>query len=145
MQGISLKIISDKLQQIWGLPSYTGEITIDSFKEEFDMPVGYWSKNDYEQQWRDGVRRIHLHDQSCLITKVQDPQIAPAKVNWWLLYKKGEKVYIHNQLLFGKKFRKKIEQRPFTTQTCYDYIPPYEPYSDDGTNVSEWTVNLKDI
>ena len=32
-----------------------GEIVIEDFRESFESPLGYWSRQDYERQWVEGV------------------------------------------------------------------------------------------
>lgn len=138
---ITIGTTTTTLSLVDGLPSCWGEIIINDFKEKFIMSLDSWSLNDYQQQWREGLAKIHQQSQSCLVTSAQNLTTKPL-VNWWVLYRHGDTIFIQNHLLFGKRFATKLAKIPFTPATCYDYIPPRETISDDGTPISEWSVKV---
>lgn len=108
MKKLSIQIIDAREKISYGIPSCIGEVTINDFKETFDMPLDFWNKNDYQSQWKQGIERIKNNLQSCLVAEVQDPKIQP-RASIWALYKVDEKIYIQNHLLFGKRFAKMLK------------------------------------
>lgn len=143
--SFSIQIIDEKISSVYGMPCCVGEININSFKETFDMPLEWWTINDYKQQWHTGLARIKTHPFSCLVTEIQDPTKTP-RVSFWPLYKEGDKIFIQNHLLFGKQFVKQLQKMPFTLETCYQFVGPREILADDNvTKISEWVVDLKDL
>lgn len=141
MKGISIEAVSDKVKKINGLPSYWGQIQINDFREKFVMSVARWSIEDYKRQWREGLERIKTYDISMLVTHVQNPLAIPGLeqplIVSWPLYKIRDKIFIRNRLDISEEFLKKLALRPFTVDTCYEFI---EPRKED--KVSEWVVDL---
>lgn len=141
--NLSIHVIDKNPTYINGLLSCWGEIQINDFKETFIMSVEDWSINDYQSQWKDGLKKIEKDAASCLVTTVQNINTYPL-VNLWALYRENDTIFIRNNLLFGKKFNKKVTAKPFTIINCYDYIPPKAITSEDGSKISEWVVKLID-
>jgi CdiI N-terminal domain len=138
---MTIHIIDRNPQIIYGLPCAKGEIIIGDFRETFEMPLATGSLHDYERQWHEGIERIQTYIQSCLITNVQGLDTKAPLVNWWLLYKEGSTIFIRNQMLFGKIYREKVGNNPFTLNTCYQYIQERIAKKD----VSEWIVSIEDL
>lgn len=138
MKSLSIQVISSVEEIAWGLRSYVGEINIGHYKETFDMPVEYWTRRDYEKQWREGIERIETNDRSCLVTRVEGYHNKPVHIEWWLLYKEDYKIVIRNQMLRPTMPSFKIDG-PFTPETCYNYIPR----KSRNKNVSEWIIDLE--
>ena len=146
MKKFVIKIIDENVRESDGMPCCVGEIQIGDFKETFQMPLEYWTLDDYREQWANGLERIKVNNQSCLVAEIQDPEKAPW-VNLWVLYRDNSKIYIQNHTLFGKPFAKLLKDRPFTLETCYDFIIPREPLADEKNvnEVSEWEIDLESI
>lgn len=138
--SVSIRIIRQSLDKRFG----KGRIRIGDFSETFLMSFECWSAQDYKRQWKEGLERIKHNDRSCLVASVQDPLAAPL-INWWVLYKEGNIVYIHNQLIVDSSFKVRIDDKPFTPENCYEYIKPYRVTTVDGYKVSEWSVRLDEI
>jgi hypothetical protein len=132
--------ISNKKKKIYKnkIPYCIGEIQIDDFKEKLWIRLGFWKKKNYEKQWMKGLERIKLFNKSCLIVYAGYFRKKPL-IEWWVLYKKENKVFIQNEWLTDINFEK------FNKDTCYSYIKPREIYSSTGHKVDEWSVDLKDI
>lgn len=65
------------------------------------MPLNWWTIKEYEKQWKEGLERIKSHDKSCLVVSIYDP-IQEPQVEWWILYKEGNKIFVQNHRLFGR-------------------------------------------
>lgn len=140
--NLEMRIINNRQWQIKGISHVLGEIAINDFQERFDIPLDWWSVQDYERQWREGLERIKSHDISCLIARIKDPNRGPF-VDWWLLYKEDVYIYIRNEVLFGDEYRKIVGSSFFTSANCYDFIPAKGPkVLENGLQVSEWKIKF---
>ena len=72
-----MHIIDSKVKKRYKMPTMIGEIIIGDFRESFIISLEYWSLEDYKRQWAEGFKRIQTHDESCLVSSVQDPQKSP--------------------------------------------------------------------
>jgi CdiI N-terminal domain len=116
--------------------SIKGKIEIGDFWEYFYAPLVWWSAEDYERQWEEGLARLKSYDTSCLIISIYNPKITQF-VNWWLLYKIDGKVYIRNQMLMNEVYEKLVGNNNFTKETCYNFIFPRNA----KRKVSEWVID----
>lgn len=140
MKNISIKIIDRSTKIIKKIPYVIGEINIGDFSETFDMPIESWKIKDYEQQWQAGLDRLKDHDKSCLVTEAFNLNLSPL-INWWLIYKENNMLYIRNHVLFQEYYEDTIGNKPFTPETCFNFIGPKTPnYLEDGRQVSEWVI-----
>ncbi|HEV2601451.1 MAG TPA: hypothetical protein VGT41_04070 [Candidatus Babeliales bacterium] len=136
----------------YGVLVCIGEMQIGTFKKTFDMPLDYWSKQDYETQWKKGIERLKKHNESCLITGVYD-LTKKLMVSTWMLYKKEDTVHVEETVFVGPEVIAYLGSRPFTQQTCYNFIRPYTP-GDEGkryvqdnfeTDSMQKTMNLANV
>jgi hypothetical protein len=137
---ITLKITSRKTVEYNGQQTLKGFIKIgDDFKETIFVYLDPWTKEDYERQWSEGIKRLKTHDTSCLITCVSDPK-SSAVVGWWRLYRVDDTVFIHNGYLSKANYKKIVGKAAFTPETCYDFVTPRITHTKEGHKVSEWSV-----
>ena len=140
--SISISVIDKKPKKKWGSVGVEGILRINDFEEYLYLSVDWWQVDDYLLQWKEGFERLLSYDTSCLIVDINDPCLNRKFVDWWLLYKVGDKVHIQNQLVIGEIYEKQIGDKPFNLQTCYDFIPDRgEPYDEDGNKISEWVID----
>ena len=128
-------------------PFCVGKITIDDFWETFEMALDYWTADDYERQWREGLERIKTHDASCLVASIQDPT-KRRYLLWWVLYKIDHKIFIRNELMVTGSYKKYIGKKVFSPETCYNFIRSRDPNRVviiDGKEyeVSEWVIDFE--
>lgn len=136
---VSINVIGDNEKIIWGLPAYLGTITLGDFSETIYVPIQCWNLEDYLKQWRSGLERIKTENKSCLVATVQCDKQTTSLINWWLMYKHGNKVIIENRLHVSENIIKLLKGRPFTPETCYQFIPRMSRRKD----VSKWVVDLE--
>jgi CdiI N-terminal domain len=79
-----------------------------------------------------------------LVTTVQSSITEPL-VDWWVLYKENDIVFIQNELIVDETYKELINGKPFTLDTCYNYITPRITHTSEGDKISEWSINLTDI
>ncbi|MBA3954792.1 hypothetical protein H0X48_05740 [Candidatus Dependentiae bacterium] len=142
MNKICIEVIREEVVVDEGIPCARGKITIDDFDERFDIALEYWTIEDYKKQWREGLERIKTHDKSCLVTYVQDPKKAPF-IDWWNLYKIGNKVIIRNQMLFGENYQNRIGDNPFNVENCYNFLVERRMPELDEPMPAEWIIDLE--
>jgi hypothetical protein len=116
-------------------------LAIDEFEEVLMVPIEHWTIEDYEQQWKEGLERIKIKYYSCLITSVYNPKIKPW-IEFWPMWKVGNRLYIENQYIFFEIYKKVIKDRPFTIRNCYNYIPKKRTISRSERKPSIWIVDL---
>ena len=63
-------------------------------------------------------------------------------INWWILYKVGDTIFVQNHLLVSYMYKEVIGEGPFTPDTCYNYIDKRITHTDDGRKISEWNVKI---
>ena len=143
--GFLIRVPKAKPKKIWGVIAVEGEITINDHSESLYMALDWWSVNDYKEQWSTAIARLRTQENSCFIATIHDPRLRPY-IDWWLLYKENNQVFIRNSILFGQLYNDVIGIKPFTKNTCFQYIPAKTPgKQEDGTCVSEWVVALEDV
>jgi hypothetical protein len=140
--SIRLTVINKKPRKRWNVLSVEGEIQINDFIEGLYIPLDWWSIDDYLAQWNDAMQRLQTYSTSCFVVTIHNPSIRPF-IDWWLLYKIGDKIYIHNQWIFDEIYREFIGNKPFTRENCYDFIPEYHTDTEDGNKASEWVIDWK--
>jgi hypothetical protein len=148
MKKFSIEVITKKPKKIYGLLSHEGQITIGDFKETFAMPLNSWKIEQYQQQWKEGLARIKTHDYSCLVSVVQNLNANPL-VELWALYKEGNTVFFHNELLNNlivEELKLPLNLSDFNLKTCYELVnEPREITTPEGDKISAWSVNVDEI
>ncbi len=145
--AFKIKLLNKKAKKSEGICYRTGTIKMNDYYERFAMAIADWKLKDYEAQWCEGLNRIKHYDTSCLVYSVYSIQEG-GSVYVWALYRLGNEVIIHDQLLIDQileacSIDKKIKD--FTKSNCYDYLPPLERVSDYGQPISEWIVSIDDF
>lgn len=131
----SIKLIPSKTPR-----TANAEIIIDRHKEITEVPLQYWRREQYRQQWQSALDRIVSgQPTACLITGMYDPKSANF-IMWWPMWREGEIVYIQNQILFMDKIRAN-----FNENEPHQYIPKRATVTDEGEKISEWAVKVSDI
>jgi len=109
-----------------------GRTTLGDYQEEFVASLGNWSRADYQRQWIEAARRLlGGTDRTGFFTS--------AFQFWWVMWREGDAVYVHEQLLVGDTLGS------FDPADPYHQIAERETVSDDGTEISEWRLEIADI
>jgi CdiI N-terminal domain len=120
--------------------SAVGTITLGSFKETFESPLSFWTRNDYEAHWVHALERlVDGSESTALVTEMYDP-LSANFITWWPAYRFGSKVRFHNQLLLLAHL-----SIPLLPNDLFRHVPPYQDTNDDGDRLSEWTVPIDDL
>jgi hypothetical protein len=121
-----------------GRDTAVGRITLGEYSERFQAPLDFWSKDDYEEQWREGRARIvRGMNKSCVVTSMYDPKTANF-IECWAFYRVGESIVVQNQLIAIEP------EYPLKVSDIYSRI---EERSFLGANekVSEWHLRPRDF
>lgn len=141
--NIEVTVTSKRPVKFNGYPCYKGFIRIveanDETKETIFCSIDTWSLEDYKRQWKEALERLKDHDRSCLVVGYTRIKNNPG-IEWWPLYRIGNTVYIQNQVVWLEEYKNRIGDKPFTPDTCYDFIHDRRTVDEDGRNLSEWSV-----
>jgi contact-dependent growth inhibition (CDI) system CdiI-like immunity protein len=140
MLDISVKITSKKPKKIRRILSLEGRITIGDFWETIIVPIGYWTREDYERQWKEGLERLKTYNTSCLVVTACDKNTGGPFIDWWRLYRIKDTVFIQNGWLMLEAYQEIVGDKPFTPDTCYDFVMQRETITEEGEKISEWSV-----
>ncbi|MGN2428967.1 hypothetical protein [Klebsiella electrica] len=129
----------DKPLDIEGECVLPASIVIDDFSEMMNIPLSYWSINDYKDSWRDSLKEgLENKKHATLAVSMYEPE----NMNFiftWVLYFSGENVFIQNSVLF-------LDEYPgFTPETINNFTEPRKIYNEDGMKISEWSTDLKSV
>ena len=114
-----------------------GEIVIDELSERFEAPLLYWSRGDYETQWRQGLSRTMTGEaKSCLVTSMYDPAKANFLV-WWPIYREGSTLFVQNHLVFMDQL-----DEPLDLRDLYRSVRTRRTQTDEGQRISEWVSHV---
>jgi len=115
-----------------------GRISIASYAETFFAPIGYWTPERYQQQWREGAQRIaDRQPVSAFITRMYDPAKS-AFIEWWPAWLEREWIQLQNQLLFLDQLT-----GPFDERDPYSHVGPQIDINEDGIRVSRWRAKIE--
>ncbi len=119
--------------------SALGIIRLGDFQETFSASLSYWNAGQYRRHWlKAATRLVGMETTSCLITSMFDPAIANFII-WQPMYRRGDIVYIQNQILFLEE-----QPKPFNERDPFSSVAGRETSGEDG-KLSEWTVSIKDL
>ncbi|WP_029686730.1 hypothetical protein [Tatumella saanichensis] len=114
------------------------KIIISGYDEEMQIPLTYWSIEQYKDSWVKSVRQgLKKGDHSVLAVSMYNPETVNFILTW-VLYYKGSKVIIQNKMIF-------VSEIPgFSSDRLNEYTGEYEAYS-DGEKVSEWYTTVDEV
>ncbi|UZH03009.1 hypothetical protein OJ965_20510 [Pantoea anthophila] len=114
-------------------------IIINEFSEMMNIPLSYWSINDYKANWisslEDGLKN---KKHAALAVSMYEPKHTNFTFTW-VLYFSGDNVFVQNSILF-------LNECPgFTPETINNFTEPRTTHNEDGMKISEWMTDLKSV
>lgn len=133
-------VLDGKIVEQNGEPVIRGGFQLPGCKEEFALPVSYWSRYDYVENWKRMVAHgVGSQASTAIVTSMRDPE----NMNFiflWAFYFGGENVYIQNKILFMDEV-----EGVFDPSRMNSYLGKRITHNEDGVCISEWVVNLGDV
>jgi len=134
----------EKSEAPFGESSTYAQIIIGDFIERFVVPLIFWSKKDYIQQWVAAIEKLLNSDDNknvsvALLTTMYDPKMANFYACWFL-YREGSVVYVQNSMMI-------LENLPeaFKLENIHSYVPAREMITDEGDKISEWATSTREL
>ncbi len=130
-----IAFVSDEAeQQPEGWPGLWGRTQLGSWEERFLAPLDVWQRHDYERQWIEAAQRL-------LDPAARAAFFTVAFRRWWVMWREGEKVIVHEQLFTPERLATITNWRAVPYQLIEDRCS----VSEDGTPISEWFLTVADI
>ncbi len=123
-----------------GYTFHEGIISIKNHQQEFNMPLTNWSLQDYKKQWTEGLTRIKKNNTSCLVINVDDLKTDPFII-MYCMYKKNKNIHIQYHIFGVSKKEDPSKFAQFSPESCYNFIPEYKIYPNDGCDYFELIVD----
>jgi hypothetical protein len=114
---------------------YLGQIIIGNYKEQFNLAKGYWTTNDYRQNWNIELDKIinSKRQTCCLVTWMTKPG-KTGTFRGWILFKRKNKIIITERIWPADNLKPRF--RKDGTIIIEDEIP---------RNCSKWKLNISEI
>lgn len=138
MGNFSLTFI-DECRGYFNEPAMKFDLVVADLHEQIFASLEVWSKQDYFDQWREGLKRIIDHKRSVLVTCVHHPKTANY-IELWELYVIENYVEAQNTYLAIDEL-----DSPFDKNNVYKYVGDRVVELDDGEEIIEWRISLKDV
>jgi hypothetical protein len=104
-------------------PYYEGQIVLGNQWLDFDLYLDHWTLEEYHHQWHEGIERLKTHDTTCFVTDMGGPEQG---IGFWAVYKQGNRVVALKTAIGPDNYIDMIGEKPYTPDTCYNYVRPYE-------------------
>lgn len=114
-------------------------IVINEFSEVMNIPLSYWSINDYKVSWLSSLEEgLANKKHATLAVSMYEPENTNF-IFTWVLYFLGNDVFVQNSILF-------LDECPgFTPETINSFTKPRTTHNEDGMKISEWNTDLKSV
>jgi hypothetical protein len=122
----------------------SGIICLGDFQEEFSSSLSHWTRDDYENQWREGVERIlsGQFNMSAIFVDFMSPNKTGSTLTWWPMYLQGDSVCFQEHFLELDKLSQGLKRKDL-----YNYIQSRQKPDLDSPepSPSEWIIKRKDL
>ncbi|AGN86994.1 hypothetical protein [Enterobacter sp. R4-368] len=114
-------------------------IVINDYKEAMNIPLSYWTLNDYKKNWLVSLEQgIKNRNHAALAVSMYEPDNANF-IFTWVLYFCGVKVFVQNKILFLD------ECKAFSAEKINEFIEPRITHNEDGVKISEWSTDMESV
>jgi hypothetical protein len=133
-----IRFISDHAESLEeflgkGARGLRGRITLGDYAEEFLALQGTWHRADYERHWLQAAQRLlQGADRTAFFTSAFEFR--------WTLWRVRDRVYAQEHFLAAPGF-----PEPFDASDLYTHIQDRRTRTEDGTSISEWTLDLASV
>lgn len=117
-----------------------GALHLSGRDEFFALPLSYWTRNQYIENWKSSVSNgLGMGRNTAIITSMRNPKVTNF-VSVWAFYYGGEEVYVQNRIIFFADLGE-----VFNVEQLSGYIGIRSTHNEDGARISEWVVPLQDV
>lgn len=114
-------------------------IIINDYKEAMNIPLSYWTVNDYKINWLMSIEQgIKNRKHAALAVSMYEPDNANF-IFTWVLYFCSAKVFVQNKILFLD------ECNAFSAEKINEFIEPRITHNEDGVKISEWSTDMESV
>lgn len=118
-----------------------GLIQLGDYSENLIIPIEYWTKEQYEEQWQNALHDIcNRPNSSTLIVTAMFDVTYSEYVECWALYRKDDTIFVQNKLLFTSDINYE-----FDINKLSEYIGERKTVTEEGHLISEWVILKEDI
>lgn len=114
-------------------------IVIDEFKEAMNIPLAYWSIDDYKNSWlyslEDGLNK---KNHAALAVSMYQPEVTNF-VFTWVIYFDDDIAHIQNNIIFLDEYN------DFSPDKINEFVDKRTIHDEDGMKISEWDTDLKSV
>jgi hypothetical protein len=124
-------------QQDEGWYGLWGRVTLGTSVEDFLAPLSLWSREEYEQQWREAATRLlNGEERTAFFTS--------AFQFWWAMWQDEGDIRVHEEFLTAERLSV-LGQTPDTSRAPYELLGEYRRTTEDGEAISEWRLSINDL
>lgn len=122
-------------------PAVCVQVTINGFQEIAEVPLVYWSIQDYYSQWQRACTRVVAEcvPSSLLMHVIGPPRKASSSLAW-VLYPVAPVVYVQQTLIIKQDLR-----RLQNWNDVHGLVRPRAVVAEDGERISEWRTDLASV
>ncbi|MFE4111439.1 hypothetical protein [Kosakonia sp. YIM B13611] len=114
-------------------------IIINDYKESMNIPLSYWTVNDYKINWLMSIEQgIKNRKHAALAVTMYEPDNT-SFIFTWVLYFCGANVFVQNKILFLD------ECNAFSAEEINEFIEPRITHNEDGMKISEWSTDMESV
>jgi len=119
-----------------------GLVRLGNHEERFIAHLNEWRAQDYVEHWNLALERALTARPAALVTDMWTPAQSSHLV-WWPLWKIGDDLAFHNQLLFFETHN--ITGARINVEELFALVGEHFSHNDDGEPVSEWRVPVAEV
>jgi hypothetical protein len=135
-----ISFISQRITETSGWPQAEAELQLGAQRIAFLVDLRYWSRPDYESQWRAGIARLARGGRrSCaLMMAYRGPLRVPHIM--WALWREGGDVYIQEQSVLSSDLKGAFDPRQ-----AHAHVGERIRAVENGLPISEYRVEWKPV
>jgi len=134
-----IRVLSAPLALATGAPTAVGELVVGAARTIFPLDLSHWRAEDYERQWRAGLRRLLSGaPTSALMSAYRGPH-GDAHL-MWALWRENTSVYVQSHCVAACDL-----SAPFDVSAAYEHVDVRVPAREQALPITEWRVDVEHL
>jgi hypothetical protein len=134
-----IRVLTAPVALATDVPTAVGELVVDGARSVFPLDLGHWRVEDYQRQWRDGLRRLlHGAPSSLLMSAYRGPH-GDAHL-MWALWRETTSVYVQPHCVAASDL-----ETAFDLDAAYEHIGVRVPAREQVLPIGEWRVGVEHL